>query len=133
MPDPSPDWSDRTIERWGSFWMSAVAQAVEVDSDLPAVERLFELYDERDRASAAYRKERMVEGSQGQLVMNPMGRMMQTLDKEIRNLEDRMGLNPKSRIALGIQINEARKGLNELMDGLTPDYGDSDGRETEVA
>ena len=33
---------------------------------------------------------------------------------EIRNLEDRIGLNPKARVQLGIQLVSAKKSLSDL-------------------
>ena len=56
---------------------------------MAAVVRYFTLLDERERAYRAYKKQRVVQGSQGQKVLNPMGRFMHDCNSEIRNLEDR--------------------------------------------
>jgi P27 family predicted phage terminase small subunit len=103
-----------TRQRWQAFWRSPLAGAVAVDSDLPALERLFSLYDERERAYRAYRRERLVTGSQGQTVLHPLGRMMGVMDSEIRQLEDRFGLNPLARARLGITIGEAARTLADM-------------------
>jgi hypothetical protein len=72
------------------------------------------LYDERERAYRAYRRERLVTGSTGQLLLNPLRRAMSNFDSEIRQLEDRFGLNPLARARLGIQIGEAARTLADL-------------------
>ena len=56
----------------------------------------------------------MVVGSQGQVVLNPLYSAMLKLDAEIRQLEDRIGMNPKSRVSLGIQIGGLKKTLADL-------------------
>ena len=100
---------------WESFWLSPVAEATYSDTDLPALERLAGLYDLRERARRSVSEHMMVEGSQGQSVLNPLIRAMAPWDTEIRNLEDRFGLNPKARIQLGVQLGQARKTLDDLM------------------
>ena len=39
---------------------------------------------------------------------------MLKIDAEIRQLEDRLGMNPKSRISLGIQLGQMKKTLADL-------------------
>lgn len=135
VPEPKDAWLECTKEKWDRYWSSDVAMAIEQESDSAGVERLFDLYDERERAAAGYRAKRLVEGSQGQPVLNPLARMINKFDSEIRQLEDRFGMNPKARLQLGIQMTEAQKGLNSLMDGLDPyadDTDDDDDRDDEA-
>jgi P27 family predicted phage terminase small subunit len=106
---------------WRSFWKSALARAVELDTDLAAIQRLFTLYDERERAYRGFRKKRLIEGSLGQSALNPLGRAMATFDAEIRQLEDRLGLTPRARLQLGIVFGEAAKSLQELNRALEQD------------
>ena len=47
-------------------------------------------------------------------MINPLYSAMLKLDAEIRQLEDRIGMNPKSRVALGISIGQAKKSLADL-------------------
>ena len=60
------------------------------------------------------RKARLVEGSQGQPRINPLFTTIATMDAEIRQLEDRFGLSPRARLALGIQLGEAHRSLADL-------------------
>jgi hypothetical protein len=103
-----------TREQWKSYWSSPLSQVAERGTDLPAIQRLFSLRDERERAYRGYRKRRLVLGSKGQKVLNPLGKQMMALDAEIRQLEDRFGLNPKSRAMLGITLGEAKRSLEDL-------------------
>ena len=99
---------------WEDFWNSDLACAVDTKSDQSAVYRLATLIDERERVYKQAKKERLVVGSQGQVVLNPLYSAMLKLDAEIRQLEDRIGMNPKARVSLGISIGQAKKSLSDL-------------------
>src|SRR5210317_996663 len=75
---------------WEDFWNSDLASAVDTKSDQSAVYRLATLIDERERVYKQAKKERLVVGSQGQVVLNPLYSAMLKLDAEIRQLEDRI-------------------------------------------
>ena len=99
---------------WGDFWDSDLASAIDTKSDQSAVYRLATLIDERERIFKQAKKDRLVVGSQGQAVLNPLYSAMLKIDAEIRQLEDRLGMNPKSRISLGIQLGQMKKTLADL-------------------
>ena len=99
---------------WEDFWNSDLASAIDTKSDQSAVYRLATLIDERERVYKQAKKDRLVVGSQGQVVLNPLYSAMLKLDAEIRQLEDRIGMNPKSRVSLGIQIGQAKRTLADL-------------------
>ena len=99
---------------WEDFWKSDLASAIDTKSDQSAVYRLATLIDERERVYKQAKKDRLVVGSQGQVVLNPLYSAMLKLDAEIRQLEDRIGMNPKSRVSLGIQIGQAKRTLADL-------------------
>lgn len=103
-----------TVEAWDRLWRSDVVTVVDLLSDLEAVIRWASLLDERERALRAFRRSRLVEGSQGQPVLNPLWAVVQSCDRELRALEDRIGLSPKARLQLGITYGEAAKSLDEL-------------------
>lgn len=110
-----------TKQAWCVFWRSKLASLVKPDSDLPALERLFSLYDERERCYRAAKKNRLVQGSQGQMVLNPLYKQMNVLDTEIRNLEDRFGLTPMARLKLGVQFGDTHRSLEEMNRRLDAD------------
>jgi phage terminase small subunit len=125
VPEPLKGWLPLTIERWSDYWQSDVARMVEAQTDGAALMRLFTLYDERERAYRAYRRKRMVPGSQGQPVVNPIWKHAAVMDSEIRQLEDRFGITPQARLRLGVQLGEAVRSLEDmnqaLRDGDEPD------------
>ena len=99
---------------WEDFWNSDLATAIDTKSDQQAVYRLATLIDERERIFKQAKRDRLVVGSQGQAVLNPLYSAMLKIDAEIRQLEDRLGMNPKSRISLGIQLGQMKKTLADL-------------------
>ena len=111
---------------WTALWSSPLARFWDPVTDEPVVRRLWQLYDERERAYRGFRRERLVLGSQGQMVLNPLGRLVAQLDAEIRQLEDRVGLSPRARLQLGITIGEAARSLADLNRALDVDYDDGD-------
>lgn len=114
VPDAEPSWSLRTVERWREFWGSPLAGQVE-SSDVGALSRLFRLYDELERMWDAIEETgRVVAGSQGQVRPNPLFKQVEAFQGEARQLEDRFGLSPKSRLALGISFAEAAESLDRL-------------------
>lgn len=84
-------------------------------SDHGALRRLFWLYDEVERLIEAIGLTgRVVEGSQGQPRANPLYKQVQEFQAEARQLEDRFGLSPKARLALGISMVEAAMSMDAL-------------------
>lgn len=116
-----------TRDRWAAYWASPVAKLADSVSDLPALERLFRLYDDLDRSMAAIRRDgHMVRGSQGQAVLNPLLRHTQATQAEIRQLEDRFGLSPRARLSLNVTLGEAAKSLADLNAEFTGGGDDDD-------
>lgn len=103
-----------TQEMWAEYWGSPVADLVDRRSDLPALRRLFLLYDERERALRSYQAQRHSKGSTGQLIVNPFAKEVASLDGRIASLEDRFGLTPKARLDLGVSFGAAAKSLEDL-------------------
>jgi P27 family predicted phage terminase small subunit len=114
IPKLSGRYLKITKNWWEDFWNSDLATAIDEKSDQSAIYRLATLIDERERIYKQAKKDRLVVGSQGQVVLNPLYSAMLKLDAEIRQLEDRIGMNPKSRVSLGIQIGGLKKTLADL-------------------
>jgi hypothetical protein len=85
-----------TVRAWDRLWRSDLSGVLDAKSDLETVERWASLVDERERAFRAYRKQRMVKGSQGQAVLSPLWAVVRACDTELRSLEDRIGLSPRA-------------------------------------
>lgn len=119
----------QTREWWEAVWSSQVAGSWEA-SDHPMVARLAKLHDDRERAWRSYRDTPLVDGSQGQPVLNPLRSVVDRCDQEIRQLEDRLGLSPMARHKLGITYGEMHRSLDSLADPLA-DEDDDDPRAEE--
>ena len=117
-PEPESGWREGTVERWNFFWESKLASNVE-PSDEGALRRLFRLYDEIDRMwDAVEETGRVVEGSQKQPRPNPLFKQIETFQAEARQLEDRFGLSPMSRLKLGVTFADAHLSLASLNERL---------------
>src|SRR3546814_15727465 len=67
VPSPPAGVLKRTRERWAEYWSSPVAKLADPVSALPALERLFALYDDLERSNAAGKKHgHMATGPEGQ-------------------------------------------------------------------
>nr|SAP16271.1 hypothetical protein BN4615_P10934 [Nonomuraea gerenzanensis] len=127
-PPPAPDYLlPATKDRWASYWTSPVAKLVDAVSDLPALERLFWLYDDLERSRQAVAETgHVITGSKGQQVMNPLLRHMQTQAAETRQLEDRFGLSPRARLSLNLTLGQAAQSLADLNGPFMEAGGDDD-------
>lgn len=117
IPRPPTGLLKKSRDTWYRFWESnlATSAAFKKETDLGVVENLWRLYDERERAWKTHRKARYVQGSTGQMVVNPAGKMALQIDSQILALEDRLGLSPMARLKLGITFGQAQMSLEELI------------------
>jgi len=114
--------SKAAVRAWAEFWTTPQALAVDV-SDLPRLEHWARLLSERGRCWREYARQPMVDGFNGQPVLNPHFKVLQTIDAEIERAEEHFGMTPRARFRLGIAAGEAKRTAAELTAGL----GDDDG------
>ena len=86
--------------RWRQFWESQSAKVVDLDSDLPRLIRWIQAADEYDRAAKVVRDTRLVKGSMGQPVLNPLVAYLIHLDTLISRAETEFGMTPAARLRL---------------------------------
>lgn len=110
VPDGLSDW---TAELWNAYWVSDVAK-VAADVDLGAVEVYFTTLDEWRKCTATGRRKRFVEGSTGQPRLNPLLERADRLASLIPKLAAEIGLSPKARAALAINVGQAAKTIEDL-------------------
>lgn len=116
-PKPTRGWLKQTRERWHEYWISDVA-GVAQKVDIPAVERLFGMYDQYARVQKVVKKSLVVRGSTGQIRTNPLAEHALKLETQILRLENELGLTPMARSRLGLAVGEAATSLasiNELL------------------
>ena len=124
-PMPPGRYLAATKALWERFWTSPVAQLVDCESDWPRLARWVSYVDEWVRAMRQFRRERLVLGSTGQMVINPMATYALRLEHEIAKIEEKFGLTPLDRTRLGISFGEAHRSLLDLNAEL--DEGDDEG------
>jgi len=112
-----------TVTAWTAFWRSSLTGLVE-DADLPALGRLFRLYDLRGRMETALLEQPFSLGSTGQVVVNPAAKEIASLDGRIGKLEAAFGITPKARLELGVTFGAAARSLEDLNRGFDPEAGD---------
>jgi len=123
-PKARAQWLTATRRYWKKYWdseLSSTAQAV----DLPAFYRLFQFYDQVERANRMIlklgNKGLLSVGSQGQPKVNPLIDLSIKLEPSILKLEQELGLTPLARQRLGIAFGEAQIGFQQLQEYLKDD------------
>ncbi len=101
VPDPPPKLSSWAIDRWLDFWSGPAAKVMS-SADLPVAERWILCLDRWRSVSAEAAADPLVEGSQQQMVMNPLWKVSEMLAKQIRECEQTIGVGPLFRSALGV-------------------------------
>jgi P27 family predicted phage terminase small subunit len=112
-PDSHSQMLKQTQDSWSEFWASDVGAAL-VSTDVPSVVRLFRLRDQWERCARAVHVDPLTLGSQGQMVENPLAKRMDRIGGEIRQLEDRFGLNPAARAKLNVSFGDAVRSVDDL-------------------
>lgn len=123
VPAAPKGWYKATRESWDSFWSSDLGAAVSA-TDVPALERLWHLRDQWERARRIVTREPLVMGSQGQPVENPLSKRMDRIAGEIRQLEDRFGLTPSSRARLNVSFGDAVRSVDDISRRFSADDDD---------
>ena len=124
VPDPPPGLLKAARDRWHGFWASEVARAIDPQSDLPALVRWVQATDEYDRVAKVVKRSRLVKGSMGQPVANPLLGYLAQLEGQISKAEAAFGMTPIARLRLGIALGEAARSLESLNEEL--EAGDDD-------
>lgn len=135
IPDPPIRLTKVAKEVWESFWSSEVSRVVDT-SDHYALRRWIQAVNDREKIAAKVRKMPLVDGSQGQPVMNPLAKRLGSFDAEILKFEIQFGMTPKARADLGVSAGTAAMTAAQLnrmaqededddtIDGDAEEYGE---------
>jgi P27 family predicted phage terminase small subunit len=105
IPKPPGGLLAASERRWEAFWRSPVSQVVDPDADGPRLERWIRDSDEFQRVSKLIKDTgRMVLGSMGQPVLNPLYGLLRDLDTRLVRVEAEFGMTPMARLRLGLSI-----------------------------
>lgn len=113
VPEAPDDLSAETAAQWLVYWNSPVSQ-IALDVDMPAIIRLFRMYDTQRQALHDASVQPWIEGSQGQMRLNPSADLAAKLDASILKLETELGLTPMSRQRLGIAIGKQTQSIDSV-------------------
>lgn len=113
-PDPPKGITKPARQCWESFWQSDVAAAIDIQADSHRLLRWITAVDEWHRVGKAFRKERVVSGSMGQPVINPLATYLTSLEATIKAAEAEFGMTPMARLKLGIAVGQAAKTAADL-------------------
>lgn len=114
IPRPPPGLTAASRRRWTTYWTSKVAGAADRQSDLHRVERWIVSVDEYEKVNDVFRKTRLVKGSMGQPVLNPLAAYLAQLRADLAQAENELGLTPLARQRLGLAYGEATLTAIEL-------------------
>ncbi len=98
----------RTV--WASWWASQAAKAVDLDSDLDALNWWITCVYRRAIYVDVARQQPLVKGSMGQLVANPLEGVIRGLTADINRTQERFGMDTLSRFRLSIEDRTADAG-----------------------
>lgn len=119
VPPPPTGLLRNTRLIWFKYFESIVAGAFEEAADLPLLLRWITYVDEWTRITDTLRKEdRVVIGSQGQPVLNPLISYVKTLEGSIAKAEKELGLTPLSRAHLGLTAAEGKLTVEKINEAI---------------
>jgi len=102
---------------WREIWALGASVYIE-GRDRIVITRYVELQERRTELVEAIGEWTSV-GSNGQIVLHPLARMLTTLEQQLVPLEDRLGLSPEAGLRLGITAVEHQSKLQAFIKGDT--------------
>lgn len=102
-PKPPAGLLKPSRDRWVQFWESRAALTVDLASDMPRLIRWIQASDEYDRTAKTIRSARLVKGSMGQPVLNPLVAYLVHLESMITRTEKEFGMTPAARARLDLK------------------------------
>jgi P27 family predicted phage terminase small subunit len=103
---PAPDGlTEEIAARWETYWRSPAA-TISDPVDMAAIQRLFGLYSQHQKASEVVAQGLVVKGSVGQIRVNPLADHVLKLESAILRLETELGLTPMARVRLGVELKD---------------------------
>ena len=115
-PKPPAGLLKPSRDRWRQFWASPAARAVHLESDLPRLIRWIQATDEYDRTAKVVVQSRLVKGSMGQPVLNPLVAYLIHLEGAISKAETEFGMTPMARHRL--QLEQDADAEEDVVDQL---------------
>ena len=118
-PKPPTGLLKPARDRWRRFWESDAANAVTLESDLPRLIRWIQATDEYDRAAKVVKTSRLVRGSMGQPVLNPLVHYLAQLESMLTRTEKEFGMTPAARARLKLDRSSVDGEIADLLAELS--------------
>jgi P27 family predicted phage terminase small subunit len=116
VPAPPAKFGEFAAGLWRELW--ELGAGVYGKAHRLTVERYCEFQDRRRFFLSVIEAEGWTTiGSQGQIVLHPIARQLDTLEAKLVPLEDRLGLSPEASLRLGIASVEAKSKLDAFLEG----------------
>lgn len=101
------------LDAWEEYWLDPVSSVV-TQADHQMMFRWIDMVDRYYRLIHEADGEPIVITLNNGQTANPLYKVALTIQNQIERLEARLGIGPKNRAALGVQIFEAEKGKRSL-------------------
>ena len=112
---------------WRAFWASPLS-AVATDVDMERARAWILAVDERAIVWKEIRANRLTTGSKGQVRLNPLVKYWQSLNAQVGEGEEVLGINPRARFRLGLDLASALQAEDDIAAYLDdPDTATHDG------
>ena len=99
---------------WKKFWSSKVSSAVDLDAHMERLRHWILSVNERERLRPLLEASPLVNGSHGQLMVNPLQRRIRELTRDIERAEEAYGMTPLSVFRLQLTYADASMSLDDL-------------------
>ena len=114
VPDPPSELGPVGVECWTNVW--TLGAGVYQPTDAYCIGRYSAMVQRRHHLLVLVEAEGwLTTGSTGQVVVHPAAKMGSDLEGRLATLEDRLGLNPESRLRLGITAVAHRSRLAKFL------------------
>jgi len=115
IPDPPGTLGPYGSNLWTRLW--TLGRGVYAETDTMIVERYCSLSERRRTLLAVLADEGfLTQGSTGQTVAHPAARLVAEVESRLGPIEDRLGLSPESRLALGVNALAHRDALTAFIE-----------------
>ena len=120
IPEHPDSLPESQYHNWDLYWSSSIALAAD-DVDIAVLTRLFCYRDELEKSIDIWQKMDIEERYEEQIgrysvkrVVHPLSKRIKELEKLVLTIEDKVGLSPRSRAQLGIEISNAELAWHDV-------------------
>tara|TARA_R110000822_G_scaffold15559_3_gene53596 strand:- start:846 stop:1286 length:441 start_codon:yes stop_codon:yes gene_type:complete len=114
VPAPPKKFSAVETRLWNEIWSAGRTAYQTTDSHI--IERYVSLLARREDLLEMIESEGWLSlGSTGQQIIHPAAKLLEQTEGKLVPLEDRLGLNPESRLRLGISSVESKSKLASFL------------------